>query len=180
MGIVGHVRTPSALHSALVPEKQHACKNGRNRDDEEQEECSGGMQTDERKQNGTDRSRCTKTAVTWIESMLPECRKGPCDNSREVHGWEAHPTQWSEVEHDRLSKLVQHKHVEGQMHPIGMYKRVGHNPVPFSMGMAGMRNQHPFCLSGAVHQPPRNEHRGRHQKRHSIHRHELWSATMTH
>ena len=112
--------------------------------------------------------------------MLPECGKGPGDYPREVHGWETHPSQWSEIEQDRLSKLIKHKHVEGQMHPIGMHKRVGHNPVPFPMGMASMRNQHPFCLLRAVHQLPRNDRRGRHQNRQWIHRHELWSATMTH
>ena len=75
--------------------------------------------------------------------VLLQGRNGACHNSCEVKRRKAHPPQSGEVSVDHPSEFIQHKHVERQVHPVGMHKGVGDDAVPFVVLMATVRDEHP-------------------------------------
>ena len=56
-----------------------------------------------------------------------------------------------------LAELIEHVHVEQQMHPIGMHKGMGKHPVNLAMVPHAIRDKHPARLPRLVHQSPRDQ-----------------------
>lgn len=158
------------LHSAFVPKEEHARQDSRHGNDEKQQKRVCRMKANEGQKHRTDCARCPETSVSRMVSVLLQCRPRPSCNSRNIQGRKPQPSETMKVASHRLTKLVQHEHVERQMHPVCMYEGVRQDAMPFAMVLDGMRRKHQGFFVPAMHPVPGNQHRNQNHQGNDIHR----------